>query len=1192
MDLPPIPSRYTLLAELGRGGMGVVYRAHDSLLDRPVAVKVLSSANLNDDGRARLLREAQSAARLNHPNIVSVYDAGFAESGAGPLPYIVLELVEGRSLHEQRPAALADTLAIARQICAALEHAHGHGIVHRDLKPENVMLTSAGVAKLMDFGLARSVATRLTAEGMLVGTVFYLAPELALGEPFDLRADLYALGVLLYELTAGRLPFIGDDPIAVVSQHLHAPVVPPSTYNPALPPALDDLIARLLAKQRAGRPASASEVLAALDGLATPQPDQPAPITSAAAPAGRRLVLDRIVRGRLVGRGGPLQQMRDLWGAARQGQGGLALLSGEPGVGKTRLAAEMLVQAQLTGAVVLRGGCYEFEAALPYLPFVEALRSWADPLSSDTLCQHLGGTAAEVAKLIPETAERCGPFAPNPPLSPNEERLRLFENLARLFQSLAAPRGLLLFIDDLHWADQGTLALLRYLLRRLRECPVLILAAYREVELDRAHPLAAALVEWNRERLATRVALGRLSQDDTAALLAALFGQDTVSAELANAIYRETEGNPFFIEEVVKSLIEQGDIYRSAGQWDRKAITDLGLPQSIKEAVSRRLSRLSPACVDVLHTAAALGKVFAFDELAASTALPEDQLLDALDEAAAAQLLRPEVGTTFAFTHDKIREVLYQEQNAIRRRRLHQRIGEALEKLYASPAARAAHVPDLAHHFVQSHALDRALAYSIEAATQARSLFALDDASHHYQHALETAQALDQPETAAALEADLGDVHFQRGLYQTAVEYYQRALAAGLADRQVSLKTRIGMAYTQIGDVRGLDYLHAAERELNPTTHADDLANVLSGLGRFHHYRAEHRRAIEFQERARAIAEQAGSNAALARIYTHLAGAYQHLTEYDLSRHWARECISLGERTGSLNAIAVGHEFLAEDAMGQGHWAEALAHANSNADLAERSGALDRAAWAGFTRAWALHGQGDLAGALEAARVALALADQIGEERLATLMGPVVAMIETDLGHDETARAAAERALRRTDELGQVFLRCIGRHALAYYHLQRAEWAPASALYAECAALWRPTDNRVSALLLGPHAVLACLGLGRLDEAAQLLAEYLALARAAEAPHWVACARRVEGQLLAGLGRAPEAALAFEAAITALAALDSRLEHGRALYHRARFRQGAGLDAAAADVSADLAQAAALFTACAAPRDLARLTSS
>ncbi len=213
--------RYQIDAELGQGGMGTVYRAHDTLLERDVAVKVMTKAALGTEGRARLMHEARATAKLNHPNIISVYDAGETEisAGTGTSPFIVIELVEGKSLHEYRPQAMEEILSIVRQICIALDHAHAHGIIHRDLKPENVMLLPDGTAKLMDFGLACSVASRLTTEGTLVGTVFYLAPEQALGAAIDHRADLYALGATLYELTTGVLPFTADKALAVITQH-------------------------------------------------------------------------------------------------------------------------------------------------------------------------------------------------------------------------------------------------------------------------------------------------------------------------------------------------------------------------------------------------------------------------------------------------------------------------------------------------------------------------------------------------------------------------------------------------------------------------------------------------------------------------------------------------------------------------------------------------------------------------------------------------------------------------------------------------------------------------------------------------------------------------------------------------------------------------------------------------------------
>ena len=258
MNGAEINERYQLEAELGRGGMGVVYRGRDLLLKRTVAVKVVGPGALGTEGRARLLQEAQAVASLNRPNIVAVYDAGEAELPEfdGPAAFVVMELVEGQTLRHYRPADLADSVAILEQICDALGAAHEQGIIHRDLKPENVIRTESGEIKLMDFGLARiGDRPRMTQEGTLMGTLDYLAPEIIQGKEASVQSDLYALGVMAYELLAGRRPFEAETPAAILSMHLHAPPTPPSAFNGDIYPSLDRLINRLLSKRpRIGPP--------------------------------------------------------------------------------------------------------------------------------------------------------------------------------------------------------------------------------------------------------------------------------------------------------------------------------------------------------------------------------------------------------------------------------------------------------------------------------------------------------------------------------------------------------------------------------------------------------------------------------------------------------------------------------------------------------------------------------------------------------------------------------------------------------------------------------------------------------------------------------------------------------------------------------------------------------------------------
>ena len=1121
--------RYRIDALLGEGGMGVVYRAHDLTLQRDVAVKLVRAEALDDEGRVRLLREARAAAALNHPGIVAAYDAGDTPNG----PYVVMELFPGADLRHLTAPTLSETLDIARQLATALAHAHENGVVHRDLKPENVLARREGGAihvKIADLGLAISPRlSRLTQTDALVGTAWYLPPEQALGREPDARGDLYSLGVVLYELVAGRLPFTGEDALTVVSQHLYSPVVPPRTYRADLPPGLESVILRLLAKQPEDRPADAATLLGELEGI-LPAADAEAPGESASD--GVRL-LDLLARGRLVGRAAELRRLRELWSRAIQGSGHLVLLSGEPGAGKTRLAREAQVMARLSGADVLSGGCYEFEATTPYLPFVEALRRWVGEQSAETLRDALGDTVAGLARLAPEIASKLGTLPAEAPLAAGEERLRLFDQVARWLRTLAQRRGVLLLLDDLHWADHGTLALLHYLLRQTTDQRLLVLGCYRETELARTHPLAAALVDWNRDRLATRVPLGRLDRDSTGQLLAYLFGQQSASTDFVDAIHRETDGNPFFIEEVIKSLIEQGQIYRGDGAWQRHAVHELAIPQSIKAAVSRRLDRLDEACTEVLHCAAALGKVFAYDELAATCTIGEDGLLDALDAAAAAQLVRSEGPDSFAFTHDKIREVLHDELNPIRRRRTHLRIGETLEKLHANDPDD--HVGDLAYHFIEAGELKRGLDYARRAASAAGKVHAHEEAVNWYERARECAEGLEDTVALREIFERMGRSLLDRGRLIDSIHAYESAIALAETPRQRgALRAAMGLAMAHASDPRGPEVMAQALVELDPATQATERALALTMIGRFHHYRMEHLRALEYYAEARTIAESAGDVDALDVAISFTAGAYQHLADFVESDGWARRGIELGMRHGHLSAEANGYEFLAENASVRGDWDDSIRWAERDLELGRRSGSLSRQAWARFSLGRGLFGLGRLHDALASARESEAIAGRLGETRLQVLLLGSAVRTMVQLGLFDEAAAEGDRAMEMATRIGQPWIESFAVETVSQLEYERGDVASACARLERIYGVTSASDNRLGDQFTGMGLAECYVSLGRLDEARALLDRVLATTRRSGSHVPWARGRAAEGRLLAARGEHAAARAAFDEAADSL----------------------------------------------------------
>lgn len=466
-----------------------------------------------------------------------------------------------------------------------------------------------------------------------------------------------------------------------------------------------------------------------------------APIAGGAA-ASRAASADTApTRDAFVGRRDAMGQLRRALGDALHGHGRLVLLAGEPGIGKTRTAEEIAAEACWRGARVLTGRCYEGDGAPAFWPWVQIVRAaTALPDARDARAR-IGGGGADLAQLVPELAA-----APASVVS-EQARFRLFDSVSGFLRALATARPLALVLDDLHWADKPSLMLLQFVAREMRDVPLLLIATYRDVELRRDHPLAAALGELGREPVCGRVVLRGLAETDVAAFIAATVDTPPSAAAVA-AIHGMTEGNPFFVGEIVRLLAERGEL---AGG-DPAAWTAT-LPQGVREAIGRRLSTLSDECNRVLALAAVLGRDFRVAELRALAELDAGRILELLNEAADARIVVPAgdgprstaAPSRYAFAHALIRETLYEELTVPVRVRLHRRAGETIEAVRAADLG--PYVAELAHHFYQAAAgggAEKAIAYAMRAAERASALLAYEEAAGHHE------RALDAMELAAA----------------------------------------------------------------------------------------------------------------------------------------------------------------------------------------------------------------------------------------------------------------------------------------------------------------------------------------------------------------------------------------------------------------------------------------------------------
>jgi len=501
----------------------------------------------------------------------------------------------------------------------------------------------------------------------------------------------------------------------------------------------------------------------------------------------------------LVGRQQELKLVIDHFEVARHGQARVLLLAGDPGIGKTRLLNEIARRTALDGATVLQGGASEAEGMPPYLPFVEALGRYIQTASLDLLRAQIASTSQVLATLLPELITRLGELPKSVPLPPEQTRFRLYEAIGMFLQAIGAPHALVLLLDDLQWVDSASLDLLCHVIQHQPDAHLLVVGAYRESEVDQPSALAHALSKLSRQRILTTLTIGPLSAVETGMLAEGKLRGD-LRPEVNALLHSQSEGNPFFAEELLDGWIESGALVHEQNQWIAVTPLDHTLPPSIVGALWQRFERLSTKSIDHLRVAAIIGRTFDLSLLAAVQQQEVEAIEAGLLEGVRARLVRAEQAGTFTFTHDKIRECLYAEVSSSRRRRLHGFIGGLLENNYGQEQTMNMHqLAMLAFHFVQSSDKARGINYSLRAATQALQMAAAEEALSHYRTVLGLLSEEDTRQGDVLLR--LGEAALLAGLEEEAERAYSAAQSWLLqkGDREALAKAvhGLGRAYWQ-----------------------------------------------------------------------------------------------------------------------------------------------------------------------------------------------------------------------------------------------------------------------------------------------------------------------------------------------------------------------------------------------------------
>src|SRR5215470_14446658 len=571
----------------------------------------------------------------------------------------------------------------------------------------------------------------------------------------------------------------------------------------------------------------------------------------------------------LIGRGHDLASLRLLVDRAKSGQGHVALLSGEAGIGKSRLVAEIKTEALTHGFWLLQGSCFPTDYAIPYAPLLDLLRSH---IPSRELAQAVDIEPLSQAffPLLPDLGYMFsgGPHSPSEhPLDPEQEKRRRFEVLAHYLIAQARKYPVLLVVEDIHWSDDISLEFLHYLARRCALHPLLLLLSYRS---DEVHPnLRHFLAQLDRERLAQEIPLARLTREEVEGMLQAIFASPrSLGLELPDQLYELTEGNPFFIEEVLKSLIAAGEIDYTNGHWERKERSSLHIPRSVQDAVQQRTDRLSTSARQVLTLAAVAGRRFDFTLLQALTEHDEQHLLHLIKELISAQLVVEESAEQFAFRHALTRQSIYGDLLIRERKALHHRIADMLENLYSTVLE--THVADLAYHFYEAGAWEQAFRYAQRSGEQAQAMYAPRAAIEQVTRALDAAErGLITP--AASLYRLRGQAYETLGDFEHALADYQTTLQLA---REANARRSEWQALCDLGFLwTGRNYAQAGsyfEQALEQARHMDDpliLAQSLNRLGNWRLNIEEPVVALHYHQEALTLFQQVQDRHGLADTY-------------------------------------------------------------------------------------------------------------------------------------------------------------------------------------------------------------------------------------------------------------------------------------------------------------------------------------
>ncbi|MGB8658466.1 MAG: tetratricopeptide repeat protein [Candidatus Zixiibacteriota bacterium] len=921
---PILSNRYEILQDLGEGGLGRVYKVCDRWNGKDVALKVLTPGPGDLPLEQGFQKEFLLLRQLTHPGVVQALDFGYAESNVRPgkpLPYFTMELVEGRSLKEslvgfsstfslehatatprsganppdgqtQPHATLAEYGELSHllwQICDILEFLHLRGLVHCDLKPDNLKVTDRIFRPvILDFGLSEQIGSRR--QGETKGTLPYMAPEMFKPEPLDERTDLYSLGVILYELVTSKLPFCFEDPVKIISAHLEQKPQPPSELNPGVPAWMDRLIIKLLEKSPKDRPSSAREVKKMIETGG----DRNSRQTTKPQFSERQTLLCHLHSGPMVGRQTELSRLEKRLKLAISSQGTCFFLHGEQGVGKTFLLQHLGIQCQFKGMVFVDSSCLESQT-VAYQPLMEILQK-LEPYVKDRCPDHL-----------PPAMKKVFDRSEDDSSGSLETQEASHQRLCELLRQISRVFPLVLVIENLQWADSLTLKFLNRFAEQKDKGRVFLCCSLRQEKSKRNTPSQHLIELLSRNQEDECLNLRRFDLSGTKELILSKFVRQRLSVEFFTFVHQRTSGNPFFIMELLRYLVENDLVVLKDSTWtsDGETLDVAAVPDSIETILMRNLERYDPKTLHFLNVAAVVGKKFAFRLLTGLGIFDERTLSEILSTLTNDQVLTRKQdsakGRTYhEFANQSLQSLLYQRLDQATRVLWHSKIGELLERMDSKDDEES--VFEMAHHYLEAGVLDKAYQYALASAERMQQRFANPEVLRYLEQAISIASGFsNEQEAAEKLTAALmkrADFCKKVGELREAEKDYRAILKLiqDSSDLKMLAKTYndLGETYRLQHDYRkGISCLKRAMRLHRKLDAPLELANTLSYMGLLYWTDSQYQNALASFQKALKIDRSLGNKSSEASTLNNMGLVYWSQHQYSQALEYFTDALSV-----------------------------------------------------------------------------------------------------------------------------------------------------------------------------------------------------------------------------------------------------------------------------------------------------------